>query len=77
VHADGTFKLDHVPAGECGLKVGHDGYEDPELPWGPFMHRPDKDKLFDTFATPWKGATVVHVQPDKPAKGIELDLPRR
>jgi hypothetical protein len=77
VHADGTFKLDHVPAGECGLKVGHDGYEDPELPWGPFMHRPDKDKLFDTFATPWKGATVVHVQPDKPAEGIELDLPRR
>jgi len=40
------------------------------------MHRPDKDKLFDTFATPWKGATVVQVQPDKPADAIELDLPK-
>jgi hypothetical protein len=77
VNADGTFKLDHLPQGECGLKVGHDGYEDPELPWGPFMHRPDKDKLFDTLATPWRGATVVHIQPDKPAEGIELDLPSR
>jgi hypothetical protein len=73
VHADGTFKLDNLPSGECGLKVGHDGYEDPELPWGPFMHRPDKDKLFDTLATPWKGAAVVHIQPDKPAEGVELD----
>lgn len=74
VSADGSFTIPQLPAGEYGLKVGHDGYEEPELPWGPFRNRPDKDKLFDTLATPWKGAVVVNVQPEKSTEDVELDF---
>jgi len=77
VNADGSFTIPQLPPGEYGLKVGHDGYEEPELPWGRFRNRPDKDKLFDTLATPWKGAVVVNVQPEKSTEDVELDLPRR
>jgi uncharacterized GH25 family protein len=77
VDADGTFTIPQLPPGEYGLKVGHDGYEEPKLPWGSVMHRPDKDKLFDTLATPWKGAVVVNVQPEKSTEDVELDLPPR
>ncbi len=77
VNADGSFTIPQLPPGKYGLKVGHDGYEEPELPWGRIMHRPDKDKLFDTLHTPWKGAVVVNVQPEKSTEDVELDLPPR
>jgi beta-lactamase regulating signal transducer with metallopeptidase domain len=77
VNADGSFTIPQLPPGEYGLKVGHDGYEEPELPWGRLMHRPDKDKLFDTLATPWKGAAVVNVQPEKSTEDVWLELSDR
>jgi beta-lactamase regulating signal transducer with metallopeptidase domain/uncharacterized GH25 family protein len=77
VNADGSFTIPQLPPGEYGLKVGHDGYKEPELPWGPLRNRPDKDKLFDTLATPWKGAVVVNVQPEKSSEDVWLELSAR
>jgi hypothetical protein len=71
---DGTFQLDLLPPGEYGLKVGHEGYEDPELPWGD-MHFTPKS-AYKTLPTPWKSATIVKVEPDATASVIRLELPQ-
>lgn len=77
VSADGTFTIADLPPGEYGLKVGHDGYREPDLPWGRFRQRADMDKLFNTLATPWNDAKVVHVAAGKTTERVELGLPSR
>jgi Carboxypeptidase regulatory-like domain len=72
VNADGTFRLEHVPPGEYGVKVGHDGYLDAEVPRiGSKVTEADWNRQ----ANAWKAARVVRVQPGHVSDGVELELP--
>ena len=72
VREDGSFLLVCLPPGEFGLKVGHDAYDDPDIPHDlRHVTKEGWDKLDD----PWKGAKIVNVKPDRAASGIELELP--
>ncbi len=72
VAEDGSFLLGHLPAGEFGLKVGHDAYDDSEVPRD-FRHT-SKESL-EKPADPWKRAKFVSVSPDRYITGVELELP--
>jgi len=67
---DGRFVLRHVPVGEIGLKVGHEGYRDAEVARYPFP-----DNTATTMSEPWKRAVVVTVRPGQAVEGIALDYP--
>lgn len=71
VQQDGTFLLRQLPPGRYGLKVGHDGYGDTEVP-----HHPNiPAEAWKTIADPWKRAVIVHVPASGEIDGIELRLP--
>jgi hypothetical protein len=70
VARDGTFQLDHLPPGEYGLKVGHDGYQDPDVFDGASTASSRKD------ANPWHDAALVQVRPGQTATGVLLDTPK-
>jgi hypothetical protein len=72
VSADGTFRLEDLPPGRYGLKVGHDAYSDPHVPrskagekFGPTGWKP---------AEPWQGAVVVTLEPGETAGGVVVDF---
>lgn len=72
VGRDGSFRFACLPPGEFGLKVGHDAYDDSEVPRNiRNLSKEDWEKLAD----PWKRAKIVNVKPDRGASGIELQLP--
>ncbi len=72
VREDGSFLLASLPPGEFGLKVGHDAYDDPNIPHDlRHVTKEGWEKLDD----PWKGAKIAKVEPDRDTPGIELELP--
>jgi hypothetical protein len=72
VARDGTFTLPPLPAGEYGLKAGHDAYDDPEVYPGPLMKHPE---AFKETADPWKRAKVVKVEAGRDSEGAVVDFP--
>jgi len=63
--------LEHLPPGDYGLKVGHDAYEDSEVPHGPNI----PEEAWKKPADPWQQAKVVKVEAGRDVKGMELELP--
>ena len=76
VAPDGTFRLDRLPPGEYGLKVGHDAYDDSEVPRATPPQR-IPEEAWETLATPWKRATVVKIDAGRESSGVELELPNQ
>jgi hypothetical protein len=71
---DGTFAFPALPAGEYGLKVGHDGYDDPEVYPGSLLD--EHPEAFKENADPWKRAKVVSVRAGQTTEGVEVELPK-
>jgi hypothetical protein len=74
VAPDGTFSFPALPAGEYGLKVGHDAYDDPEVYPGSLMR--DHPEAFKENADPWKRAKLVSVHAGQTTAGVEVELPQ-
>lgn len=72
VAADGTFRLENLPPGRYGLKVGHDAYKDPHIPALKGGEYDPED--FRKKAEPWQGAVSVTVEPGATARGVVLDF---
>ena len=70
VEQNGEFTLRNVPAGEIGLKVGHDGYIDADVARHPFPK-----EVRDKESEPWKRAAIVTVHAGETTSGVELDYP--
>jgi hypothetical protein len=69
--ADGTFQLEGLPPGAYGLKVGHDGYLDTEVPQG----RENILKGLKQLPDAWKNARVVRVESERVTADVMLTLP--
>jgi hypothetical protein len=67
---DGAFVFPPLPPGEYGLKVGHDAYEDPDVPRAPDI--PEED--WTRPADPWKRAKLVEVEPGRDHAGVEVEF---
>ncbi len=75
VEPDGRFTLGPLPAGEYGLKTGHDAYTDPEIPrWTPGKDFSPED--WAKKADPWKRSKAVKVESGRDAEGVEVEFPR-
>ena len=84
VSPTGEFCFQQLPPGEYGLKVGHDAYNDSEVPkiaphsseedWHELSEAEWK-KLYDKKADPWQRAEVVTVEPGRELSDVELELP--
>ncbi len=70
VRDDGIYWHGLLPAGEYGLKVGHDAYQESEVPRGEIP-----EEAWSKTAEPWKRAKVVTVKPGGEVTGVELELP--
>jgi hypothetical protein len=74
---DGTFRLDGLPPGRYGLKVGHDAYKDPHIPeihgFGQ-KRTPEELALWDKKAEPWQGAVEATVRAGATTSGLLLDF---
>lgn len=75
VGRDGTFRLEHLPPGEFGLKVGHEGYQDPEVP-RLNQGRKYPPGTFNKVAEPFATAVLATVQPAMVSDGVVLELPK-
>jgi hypothetical protein len=71
IRQDGEFSLHCLPPGKYGLKVGHDAYQDSEVPRGNDL----PEEAWTTLPDPWKRATIVEVLAGRDVLGIELELP--
>ncbi|HEY1784863.1 MAG TPA: carboxypeptidase-like regulatory domain-containing protein [Pirellulales bacterium] len=71
IEPDGRFILRDVPPGEIGLKVGHDGHLDADVPRYPAIPK----ETWDTAGEPWKRAVRVMVGKDQEVRGIDLEYP--
>jgi hypothetical protein len=71
VDPQGKFAFHRLPPGEYGLKVGHDAYEDSEVPRGDNVPSVEWDKPAD----PWRRAKVVTVVAGQDFGEVELELP--
>jgi Carboxypeptidase regulatory-like domain len=71
VNASGRFSFPQLPPGEYGLKVGHDGYHDPDVPQGADIPK----EMWELKPEPWKRAKVVTVSAGHETSGVELELP--
>jgi hypothetical protein len=60
-----------MPPGEYGLKVGHDAYEDSEVPRGENIPK----EAWKKKADPWQRAKVVTVRAGHETSGVQLELP--
>ena len=70
IEPDGRFILRDVPPGEIGLKVGHNGYLDSDVPRYPIAK-----EAWDAVGEPWKRAVRVTVGEDQEVSGIDLEYP--
>ncbi|HEY1784864.1 MAG TPA: carboxypeptidase-like regulatory domain-containing protein [Pirellulales bacterium] len=70
VDRDGRFVVAEVPPGEIGLKVGHEGYLDSDVPRAPFA-----EDAWQQIAEPWKRATLIDAGANQEIGGIELEYP--
>jgi hypothetical protein len=73
VSADGTFRIDDLPPGRIGLKVGHDAYTDPHVPRWESRENLDVTQI-QKLAEPWQGAVVVTVEPGKTSRDVVVDF---
>jgi hypothetical protein len=73
VGLDGSFTLPPLPPGQYGLKVGHDAYDDPDIPHGDTRGLPKE--IWATMTDPWKRAKVVTLKAGETIRGVELELP--
>jgi hypothetical protein len=71
VDRDGTYRLDKLPPGEYGVKVGHDAYLDAEVPRGKGIPK----EAWEKRADPWKNARVVRVEVGRLSADVQLELP--
>jgi hypothetical protein len=74
---DGEFRLDGLPPGRYGLKIGHDAYRDPHIPQiGPIgqQRTPEQRALWTKKAEPWQGAVEAIVRSRATTSGIILDF---
>ncbi len=69
INQDGTFRLDRLPAGDFGLKVGHDGLHDADNPEHP------SESETNNFADPWHGAHVVALRQGQSVTNVVLEVP--
>jgi hypothetical protein len=74
VAPDGTFRLERLPPGDYGLKVGHDAYDDAEVPRAA-PGRPIPEEAWETLATPWKRAAQVILRSGEAVNDVVLELP--
>ncbi|MGO9918899.1 MAG: carboxypeptidase-like regulatory domain-containing protein [Isosphaeraceae bacterium] len=70
----GQFTLPALPAGEYGLKAGHNGYADAEVYPGKLAH--ENRESYREIADPWKRAKVVTVKPGRDTAIVEVEFPR-
>ncbi len=70
VAPNGEFSLERLPPGEYGVKVGHDAFDDEEVP-----KRPVPPEDWEKPADPWKRAAVVEVRAGEESAEIGLELP--
>jgi hypothetical protein len=70
VAPNGEFSLQGLPAGEYGVKVGHDAFDDAEVPQGTV---PPED--WERPADPWKRAAVITVRAGEDSAEFELEPP--
>jgi hypothetical protein len=73
--AEGNFSFKQLPPGKYGLKVGHDAYEDSEVPRDKDWKNIPKD-AWTRIADPWKRATMVTVEAGRESDGVKLKLPQ-
>jgi hypothetical protein len=66
---NGEFLLEHLPVGEIGLKVGHDGYFDPDNPDQPTAAQQQRT------VEPWHAATLVQIRAGQTTADVVLDAP--
>jgi Carboxypeptidase regulatory-like domain len=69
MNKDGSFRLDRLPAGDFGLKVGHDGLHDADNPDHP------SESEMNNAADPWHGAHVVTLRAGQALTDVVLDVP--
>lgn len=74
VSPDGSFCLPNLPAGDYGVKAGHEAYEDPET--YPGLRYRDHPEAFEQKSDPWKQALVVEVKRGGEIDGIEVEFPQ-
>jgi hypothetical protein len=74
VNANGQFSFPQLAPGEYGLKVGHDAYQDSEVPRGSLDKIPKE--MWALKPEPWKRAKVVTVSAGQETSDVELELPR-
>jgi hypothetical protein len=75
VEADGRFSFKQLPPGSYGLKVGHDAYQDSEVP-RPKDRRDIPKDVWKTAADPWKRAVIVEVEVGRDSADVQLELPQ-
>ncbi len=71
VNERGEFRFVKLPPGDYGLKVGHDGFHDPDVLRDANGHK----ELWELKPEPWKRATLVTVKSGIENDGVELELP--
>ncbi len=74
---DGAFRIDALPPGRYGLKIGHDAYQDPHIPENSPLGRertPEEQALLRKKAEPWQGAAEATVRPGATTSGVLLDF---
>jgi hypothetical protein len=77
VGRDGAFRLDGLPPGRYGLKVGHDAYRDPHIPDIGRMGQertPEQQALWRKKAEPWQGAVEAIVHSRRTTCGLVIDF---
>jgi hypothetical protein len=73
----GAFRLDGLPPGRYGVKVGHDAYRDPHIPEiRPFGQErtPEERAQWKKKAEPWQGAVEATVRTGATTSGLLLDF---
>ena len=79
---DGAFRIDGLPSGRYGVKVGHDAYQDPHIAENRPLGRestPEERPQRPKKAEPWQGAVEATVRPARRPQGCcsISDLPDR
>jgi hypothetical protein len=75
IGVDGTFCLDRLPPGEYGLKVGHDGFHDADVPRRSSWADKFPEDVWNTTANAWHAATLVTLAKNREVNDVVLELP--
>jgi uncharacterized GH25 family protein len=74
VAADGAFTFERLPPGRYGLKVGHDGYQDADVPGHEGLASVPAD-AWGKISDPWRHSVRVKLASGQTVDGVELELP--